>query len=78
VNLGCAIGPNREGLDFGAIDKQLTKTIVLALTPQTGADPHLQFLASVMRALDEDGRRRVLPCESCQEPWEASAGKSLG
>ena len=75
-NMVCAIGLKRDGLDFGAIDKKPTNIIILVLTPETGAAPYLQFVASLMRALDEDGRRRVLSSESNQSLWEALTGKS--
>ena len=76
-NMVCAIGLKREGMDFGAIDKEPTSIIILVLTPETSAAPYLQFVASLMRALDEDGRRRVLSSESNQSLWEALTGKSM-
>ena len=58
--LVCAIGVSRKGIDFGSVDGEPTRIFVLVLTPESGADPYLQFVASIMGVLDEAGRQRVL------------------
>ena len=65
----CAIGVAREGIDFGAIDSQPVTIVVLVLTPEDGAEPYLQFVASVMAVLDDAGRQAVLLARSDQELW---------
>ncbi len=64
--LVCAIGVSGEGVDFGAADGEPTRIVVLVLTPEDGADPYLQFVASVMGNLDDAGRRS---CRSAKTPW---------
>ena len=63
----CALGVHREGIDFGAADGQPARIIMLVLTPPSGADPYLQFVASVIGVLDDAGRRRVLGAASREE-----------
>jgi len=65
----CAIGVAREGIDFGAIDGQPVTIVVLVLTPEDGAEPYLQFVASVMAVLDDAGRQSVLSAQTDQELW---------
>ena len=69
--LVCAIGVSPDGVDFGAADGEPTRIVVLVLTPRDGADPYLQFVASVMGALDEEGRRLCLSAQTGQELWLA-------
>ena len=74
--LVCAVGVNRDGVDFGARDNKPTRIFVLVLTPENDADPYLQFVASVMRVLDERGRQRVLSARTSRELWEALTDES--
>ena len=69
--LVCAVGVKREGIDFGSADGKPTRIFVLVLTPEGGADPYLQFVASVMGVLDEAGRRRALSAENDRELFTA-------
>jgi Kef-type K+ transport system membrane component KefB/mannitol/fructose-specific phosphotransferase system IIA component (Ntr-type) len=66
-SLVCAVGVHREGIDFGAADGRPTRIFVLVLTPTGGADPYLQFVASVINVLDGPGRQRVLDARSTDE-----------
>ena len=59
-SLVCAVGVHRAGVDFGAADGKAAHIVVLVLTPEGGADPYLQFIASLMGTLDGPGRKRVL------------------
>jgi Kef-type K+ transport system membrane component KefB/mannitol/fructose-specific phosphotransferase system IIA component (Ntr-type) len=69
-NLVCALGIKREGVDFGSADGKPSRIFLLVLTPQTGADPYLQFVVSVMRVLDAQGRARVLSAKTREELHE--------
>jgi mannitol/fructose-specific phosphotransferase system IIA component (Ntr-type) len=69
--LVCAVGVKREGMDFGSADGRPTRILVLVLTPPGGADPYLQVVASVMAALDAEGRQRVLAARTPQEVYDA-------
>ena len=66
-HLVCAVGIHREGIDFGALDGQPSRIFVLVLTPSQGADPYLQFVASMVAALDEQGRQKALAAQTPQE-----------
>ncbi len=65
--LVCAVGVKPGGIDFGAMDGRPSSIFVLVLTPVAGADPYLQFVASLIAALDEDGRRRVLAARTPEQ-----------
>ncbi len=67
----CAVGVKREGLDFGSADGRPTRIFVLVLTTTAGAEPYLQFVASIMAALTDDGRRRVLAARTGPELYQA-------
>ena len=71
--LVCALGVKREGIEFGSADGKPSTIFLMVLTPQEGADPYLQFVASVMSVLDEEGRSRVLAARSREELYEAIA-----
>ncbi len=73
-SLVCAVGVKREGMDFGSADGKATTIFVLVLTPMEGADPYLQFVASVVGALDADGRERVLSARTPQDLADALTG----
>jgi len=62
--LVCAVGLRPGGIDFGAADGQKTDIFALVLTPRSGADPYLQFVASLMNVLDEEGRRCLRAAET--------------
>jgi len=71
--LVCAIGVKPEGVDFGAVDAELSKIVVLTLCPEDLPAPHVQFMAMISRALDEDTRAQVLSAttgeEVCRALW---------
>lgn len=55
-----AVGIHRRGVDFQSLDGRLTHVIILALSPQGMAAPHVQFLAEVGRLLENPGLREAL------------------
>ena len=67
----CAVGIQRDGVDFGAIDSQPSRIIVLTLCPKDASAPHVQLMAMLCRALDEEGRTRVLSATSKASLWQA-------
>jgi len=75
-SLVCAVGVKRGGVNFGSPDGKATNIIVLVLTPESGADPYLQFVASLMGVLDDMGRRRVLAAKTKAELRAALTGSS--
>ncbi|MFW6145897.1 MAG: PTS sugar transporter subunit IIA [Planctomycetota bacterium] len=69
--LVCAVGVKRDGIDFGAADGGPTRLFVLVLTTEGGAEPYLQFVASVMGALSGPGRTRALEADMPEELYKA-------
>ncbi len=72
--LVCAIGIKRTGIDFGSMDGKPTTIIVLTLSPRDAATPHIQFMATVSKCLDADGRRALLEARSPDELYQILAG----
>jgi mannitol/fructose-specific phosphotransferase system IIA component (Ntr-type) len=75
-HLACAVGIAAEGVDFGAVDGQPTRIVVLVLTTPAGAEPYLQFVASLLSVLTDEGRRRVLAAGTPEELLAALTGPS--
>jgi Kef-type K+ transport system membrane component KefB/mannitol/fructose-specific phosphotransferase system IIA component (Ntr-type) len=73
--LVCAIGVKRDGCDFDSIDGQPTRIVVLTLSPKHLTAPHMQFMAMISQALDEEGRARILRADNAAELWAAIAHK---
>ncbi len=69
-HLVCAVGIRREGFDFGATDGEPSQIFVITLSPNRKSAPHCQFMAMVCRALDSDGRERVLAAKTAGDVWE--------
>jgi Kef-type K+ transport system membrane component KefB/mannitol/fructose-specific phosphotransferase system IIA component (Ntr-type) len=69
--LVCALGTKPEGISFGSADGKPATILLLVLTPLAGADPYLQFVASVIGVLHADGRARALAASTKQELYEA-------
>ncbi len=65
--LVCAIGVKRDGIDFGAADGKDSQIFILVLTPEAGADPYLQFVASLMGLLDPAGREKILAAQTADD-----------
>jgi Kef-type K+ transport system membrane component KefB/mannitol/fructose-specific phosphotransferase system IIA component (Ntr-type) len=74
-NLVCAVGVKPEGVDFGSQDGKPSKIIVMALTTEKGTAPYLQFSASIMRALNEKSRKKILHTEDREELYQILVGK---
>ena len=69
--LVCAVGTSITGVDFGAMDGKPSRIVLLSLSPRDKPAPHVQFMAMISRALDEEGRRRVLAAEDEKALWAA-------
>ncbi len=65
--LVCAVGLKKSGVDFGALDGKPSRIIVLTLSPNDVPAPHVQFMAMISRALNEEGRARVLDASSKED-----------
>ncbi len=62
TRLVCAIGIAKQGLDFGALDGQPTRFVILVLTPTDGDDPYLQFVAWAVSTLTPQYQQSLLNC----------------
>jgi len=62
--LVCAVGLKPEGLDFGCMDGQPARIIVLTLSPVNHPVPHVQFMSSLVRLLAavDFGKLEQAPC----------------
>jgi len=63
-----ALGLSPAGMDFDSIDGRPAHVVLLALTPKTGAWPHLEYLADLARAYsDPVWRAELASCGSLEE-----------
>jgi Kef-type K+ transport system membrane component KefB/mannitol/fructose-specific phosphotransferase system IIA component (Ntr-type) len=72
--LVCAVGLKPEGVEFGALDGQPARIVVLVLAPLHGAAPQLQFIALVSQTLNEQGRAALLACDTAEDMHAVLAG----
>lgn len=63
-DLVCAVGVKKTGVEFDSLDKEPARIIVLTLSPEDKPAPHIQFMAMISRALDEQGRKKVLAAKT--------------
>lgn len=66
-SLACAIGLSPEGMDFESSDGEPTRIIALTLSPRSQPAPHVQFIARLSQALNEEGRALLLVCRTAEE-----------
>jgi len=72
--LVCAVGVHPTGVDFDSMDGELSRIFVLTLSPQDVPAPHVQFMATVSRVLDDAGRQRILAAKNVDELWDSLCG----
>jgi len=73
--LVCVIGLKREGIAFDSLDGKPTTIVVLTLSPRDAATPHIQFMASISKSLDSNGREALLKCHNADEMYQFFANK---
>ena len=67
-SLVAVIGVKKEGIDFDALDKELSRIFVMTVSPANRAGPHIQFLAEISRLLNEEAvRDRIVAAESVED-----------
>ncbi len=71
--LVCCVGLKHEGVDFDAMDDEPSKIFLLTLSPKRRPAPHLQFMSTVSRILNEQGRRRILAAATAGQILEVFA-----
>ena len=63
-----AMGLKQEGVDFGALDGEVSRIFVMTISPVIQTGPHLKYLAEICRVLDnEEVRGRLLDAKSPDE-----------
>jgi Kef-type K+ transport system membrane component KefB/mannitol/fructose-specific phosphotransferase system IIA component (Ntr-type) len=72
----CAIGLKPEGVDFDSIDRQPAQIFVLVLSPESASAPHMHFMSMISQALDEEGRRELLLCQTTEEMLAVLTGQN--
>ncbi|NLE29874.1 MAG: PTS transporter subunit EIIA [Phycisphaerae bacterium] len=68
--LVCAVGVKCSGVDFEAMDGELSTIIFLTLSPATKPAPHVQFMALISQVLNSHGRDRLLACKTAKEMYQ--------
>lgn len=63
-----AVGLKREGIDFDAIDGNLSRIFIMTVSPLNRTGPHIQFLAEVSKLLKESkSRERLLKARTVED-----------
>lgn len=70
-----AFGIVPDGLEFNSRDKQPAIFIPLMLSPKRGGNPHIYFMAEIVKQLeDRDVRERLLGADSPEEVYGILTG----
>lgn len=72
--LVCAIGLKQEGISFDSLDGKPTTIVVLTLSPRDAATPHIQFMATISKCLDAEGRKALLNAHTPDEMYHILSG----
>lgn len=59
----CAIGIAKDGLDFGSLDGRPSQVIVLTVAPDTKHVPYVQFMATLVQAIEKCDRKQLLDAD---------------
>ena len=74
--LVAAIGIKKDGLDFDALDKELSRIFVMTISPANRAGPHIQFLAEISRLLNDDNvRQKMVAASSVEDVYQIVVGE---
>ncbi|MDF7801841.1 PTS sugar transporter subunit IIA [Pontiellaceae bacterium B1224] len=74
--LVAAVGLNKAGVDFDAMDGEPCTIFIMTLSPLKRTGPHIQFLAEVSRLISQaSDRDRLLACTTHQEIYDLLTGK---
>ncbi|MDD3367156.1 MAG: PTS sugar transporter subunit IIA [Sphaerochaetaceae bacterium] len=67
-NLVACIGIKREGIDFEALDGELSQIFIMTLSPIDRVGPHVQFLAEVSTVIKtKEARQQLLAAKTAQD-----------
>lgn len=68
VSACVAVGIKKEGVDFGSLDKELSKIFFLIVSPKKANSPHLQLLASVSSIIrNKDTLEKIFNAKTANE-----------
>jgi len=74
--LTAAVGINKKGVDFDALDGKPSTIFIMTLSPVRRAGPHMQFLAEVSRLLTQpEAREKLLSAHTHAEIYTFLTGK---
>ncbi|MCF7974508.1 MAG: PTS sugar transporter subunit IIA [Phycisphaerae bacterium] len=59
-SLVAAVGLNKAGVDFNAMDGRPCTIFIMTVSPAKRAGPHIQFLAEVSRLISQPAKREQL------------------
>lgn len=65
--LTCAIGLKRDGVNFDSLDGKPAHVIALTLTPLSKPAPYVQFITSLVLALEKTGLEQILKTTNAEE-----------
>jgi len=75
-NIRIALGVQKEGIDFQAIDGMLSQIICLIISPKDNSSGHLQTMSAISSFLCSDqNREKVLASRTADELFSYIAGK---
>jgi len=75
-SLVAAIGLNKAGVDFDAMDGEPCTIFIMTVSPLKRRGPHMQFLAEVSRLIGQPSEReKLLACQTHNEIHELFTGK---
>ena len=75
--LACAVGLKPDGVDFASIDEQPSRIIVLTLSPLRASAPYLQFISTISKMLNDQGRAALLACDSAADMYAVLTGVGI-
>jgi len=74
--LVCAIGIKREGIEFDSLDGNPATIVVLTLSPRDAATPHIQFMSTISKLLDKEGRQTLLAARTADDIYHTLTWKT--
>lgn len=72
--LVCALGLKRDGVDFASLDGELSKIMILVLSPDNVVAPYMQLVATIGHVFDEKLRTLLLACRTPAEVMTVLGG----
>jgi len=68
TDIVAALGVKKEGLDFDSMDGKPVNIVVLILSPESKPRPHIQFMATISRFLNNpETRKKILDAETAAD-----------